>query len=421
MTLKPGYQRTDIPLSRSGEMLEVDGWAFSNTPQEATVEALKGVIDWDRARGVEVSDAAITEPGTLVGCHSSQGYEMRVPGGGTVSTSGLTWVGVHSAHRRRGILTDMIDDHFTRALARGEVVSTLFAAETAIYQRFGYGLACPNYRMSAGRALALREVPDSDDLRIDLENADAEKHGPIIRELLARSTRPGTHATVSDVLIQDLFLDPELWRDGAERLRFACVRDANGPRAFATFVRKGSWEGGEPSGEMTIWTWLALDAAAERRLFSVITDLDLLSKVKARNIALDAPLVMLLEDVRGAHLMLQDNLWVRILDLPKALAARSFAADADVTIEVFDKQLEANNGLWRLRIAGGTAHATKEQSASVMPDVSISMQDLSAAYLGGVTFNALASAELIGGEADAIAALSAAFAGTQMPVSALAF
>ena len=295
MTLKPGYQRTDIPLSRSGEMLEVDGWAFSNTPQEATVEALKGVIDWDRARGVEVSDAAITEPGTLVGCHSSQGYEMRVPGGGTVSTSGLTWVGVHSAHRRRGILTDMIDDHFTRALARGEVVSTLFAAETAIYQRFGYGLACPNYRMSAGRALALREVPDSDDLRIDLENADAEKHGPIIRELLARSTRPGTHATVSDVLIQDLFLDPELWRDGAERLRFACVRDANGPRAFATFVRKGSWEGGEPSGEMTIWTWLALDAAAERRLFSVITDLDLLSKVKARNIALDAPLVMLLE------------------------------------------------------------------------------------------------------------------------------
>ena len=421
MTLKPGYQRTDIPLSRSGEMLEVDGWAFSNTPQEATVEALKGVIDWDRARGVEVSDAAITEPGTLVGCHSSQGYEMRVPGGGTVSTSGLTWVGVHSAHRRRGILTDMIDDHFTRALARGEVVSTLFAAETAIYQRFGYGLACPNYRMSAGRALALREVPDSDDLRIDLENADAEKHGPIIRELLARSTRPGTHATVSDVLIQDLFLDPELWRDGAERLRFACVRDANGPRAFATFVRKGSWEGGEPSGEMTIWTWLALDAAAERRLFSVITDLDLLSKVKARNIALDAPLVMLLEDVRGAHLMLQDNLWVRILDLPKALAARSFAADADVTIEVFDKQLEANNGLWRLRIAGGTAHATKEISASVMPDVSISMQDLSAAYLGGVTFNALASAELIGGEADAIAALSAAFAGTQMPVSALAF
>ena len=421
MTLKSGYQRIDIPLARSEEMLEVDGWAFSNTPQEATIENLQGVIDWDRARGVEVTDAGIAEPGTLVACHSSHGYEMRVPGGGTVTTSGLTWVGVHSAHRRRGILTEMIDDHFTRALARGEVVSTLFAAETAIYQRFGYGLACPNYRMSAGRAPGLREVPDSDDLRIDLENADVDKHGPIIRELLARNTRPGTHATASDVQIRDLFLDPELWRDGAERLRFACVRDANGPRAFATFVRKGSWEGGEPGGEMTVWTWLALDAAAERRLFSVIMDLDLLSKVKARNIALDSPLVMLFDDIRGAHLTLQDNLWVRILDLPKALAARAYAADADVTIEVFDKQLEANNGLWRLRIAGGTAHASKETSASVMPDVSISMQDLSATYLGGVTFHQLANAELIGGDAEAIAALSAAFAGTQLPVSAIAF
>lgn len=419
MTLKSGYQRTDVPFGRSDEMLDVDGWAFASTPQEATVEELKGVIDWDRARGIEVTDAAIATPGTLVACHSSHAYEMRVPGGETVTTSGLTWVGVHSGHRRRGLLTTMIDDHFARALARGEVVSTLYAAETAIYQRFGYGLACPMYRMSGGRAPSLREVPDSDDLRIDLESANAEAHGPIVREVLARNVRPGTHATVSDVMIRDSFLDPELWRDGQERLRFACVRDADGPRAFALFTRKGSWEGGEPSGEMSVYSWCALDAAAERRLFSVIMDLDLLSKVKVRNIAPDSPLVLLLEDVRGAHLGLQDNLWVRLLDIPKALAARSYAADADVTVQIYDKQLPENEGVWRLRISGGSAHASKEEGA--VAEVFVSVQDLSAAYLGGVTINSLAGAGLVGGEPAAIAALSAAFAGDQMPVSALNF
>ena len=52
-------------------MLDVDGWAFSSTPQVATVEELKGVIDWDRARGMEVTDAKLAPVGTLVACHSS--------------------------------------------------------------------------------------------------------------------------------------------------------------------------------------------------------------------------------------------------------------------------------------------------------------------------------------------------------------
>ena len=238
-------------------MLEVDGWAFAGTPQTATVEDLKGVIDWDRARGVEVTDDKWAPAGTLVACHSSHAYEMRLPGGGTIPTSGLTWVGVHSGHRRRGLLTTMIDDHFARALARGEVISTLFAAETQIYQRFGYGLGAPALALDSGRGIELRELPGSDDLRIDFSNADLAIHAPIVRSVLSRSNRPGTHATVSDILMRDIFIDPELWREGGERLRMAVVYDADGPAAFATFSRKGKWENGEPAGELSFWTWAA--------------------------------------------------------------------------------------------------------------------------------------------------------------------
>jgi predicted acetyltransferase len=402
-------------------MLDVDGWAFAGTVQAATVDDLKSVIDWDRARGIEVTDASIAPAGTLVACHSSFAYEMRVPGGGTVATSGLTWVGVHSGHRRRGLLTAMIDDHFARALARGEVVSTLFAAETRIYQRFGYGLGAPTLALNTGRGIDLREIPGSDDLRIDFANADIERHASLVRAVLARCSRPGTHATVDDHLMRDIFIDPELWREGAERLRIAVVYDDEGPAAFATFKRKLEWENGEPGGDLIFWTWAAANAAAERRLFAVVSDLDLMSKVKARNIAPDAPLVHLVKDIRGAHFAMRDNLWVRLLDLPKALAARTYAADANVTVAITDKQLPANDGLWRLRAEDGAIKATKESDAGAPADVTMSIQELSAAYLGGVTIASLANAGLVTGAPDAVAALSAAFAGDMKAASALNF
>jgi len=421
MTLKSGYQAVDIPRERAGEMLEVDGWAFANTAQVATEEELKGVIDWERARGVEVTDPTLGTPGTMVAVHSSHPYEMRVPGGGTVTTTGLTWVGVHSGHRRRGLLTSMIDEHFARGLARGEIVSTLYAAETAIYQRFGYGLACHGFALSTGRGPGLRKLEGSDELRIDLENADIERHASVLRDVLGRVTRPGAHATVSDPLMRDMFLDPELWREGAERLRVAVVHDEQGPAAFATFNRKAEWENGEPGGTLNVWTWAAATAAAERRLFSVILDLDLLSKVKARNFSGDDPLMFLLDDIRGAHFTLRDNIWVRLLDLPKALAARTYSADAEVLVQVADPQLPDNAGLWRVRISGGSADVSKESADGASPDLTLTIQDLGAAYLGGVTLSSLAKAGLVTGAPGSIAALSAAFAGDEKPVSPLSF
>ncbi|MGC4174211.1 GNAT family N-acetyltransferase [Demequina sp.] len=418
MTQESPFRPVDIPFERSTELLEVDGWAFSNTPQVATEDDLKSVIDWDRARGMELADSSLGEPGTLVAVRSSHPYDMRVPGGGTVATSGLTWVGVHPGFRRRGLLTQMIDDHFSRALARGEVVSTLYAAETAIYQRFGYGAGCTSFFYSGGKGPELREVAGADDLRIDLENADVAQHAEAVRHVLARITRPGAHATIGDPLMRDLFLDPELWREGAEKLRIAVVHDADGPAAFAIFTRKLGWSNGSPDGEFSMWTWAAATGAAERRLLSVVLDLDLLAKVKMRNIAADDPFVLQLKDIRTAQFTVRDNLWVRLLDVPKALAARGYRADADVTVEITDKQLPDNAGVWRIAISGGEAHVTRTDAPA---DVQIPIQELGAAYLGGVTIAALERAGLVTGRPDAVAALSSALAGDQLPMSNVSF
>lgn len=416
-----GYERVDVGEARADEMIDVDGWAFAGTVEDEVRPAFKGVLDWTRSRGIAITDDARGPVGALVAAHSSFPYEMRVPGGGTIETSGLTFVGVHSGHRRRGLLTEMIDDHFTRSLARGELVSTLFAAEPAIYQRFGYGLACPALTLTLPRAAALRPLAGAADLRIDLENADIDRHGPAIAAVLARSQRPGAQATVPEPMMRDVFIDPPQWRQGKERLRIAVVHDADGPAAFATFARKGDWGDAGPAGKNEVHQWAAVSAEATHRLFSVVADLDLMTSTRVPNVPRDAALVHLLLDVRAATPRLSDNLWVRLLDVPRALAARQYRADADVLLRLTDARMPANEGLWRVRIGGGSALVSAETRADALPDVDLAVQELSAAYLGGVTLAELAAAGLVTGDAEAIRQLSCAFQSDEAPVSPLNF
>jgi len=399
-------------------MLAVAGWAFIFTIKHEDLPAIAEAVPWGRARGIEVTAAERGEPGTLVACHASESYPLRVPGGRDVTVSGLMWVGVHQGHRRRGLLKEMMADHFERSLARGEVVSTLFAAEPEIYQRFGYGLACAALNVTLGRGVALRELEGAADLRIDLLDADRERDAPAVAEVLRREGRPGTPMELPDSIAADLFLDVENWRDGAERKRIAIVHDELGPAAFATFARKSKWGDGGPSGTTSVHQWASATAAATHRLFSVVTDLDLTGETSVGNVALDHPLVYLLTNPRSPLPRRNDNLWVRILDVKRALEGRGYAGDADFTVRIADSQLPGNDGVWRVTIAGGSALVTRAEEEA---DFSLSIQELSAAYLGGVTLAELACAGLVTGDSDAIAAASRALRGEVAPVSAINF
>ena len=68
-------------------------------------------------------------------------FDTLVPGGVWLPTSGVTRVGVLSTHRRRGLLRAMMTRLLTEAADRGQVLASLRASETRIYQRFGFALA----------------------------------------------------------------------------------------------------------------------------------------------------------------------------------------------------------------------------------------------------------------------------------------
>jgi predicted acetyltransferase len=414
--LPAGYRLVDVPETRKDEFLEVDrlAFAFDTTPETDALVPLTFV--WDRAQAVEDPE------GALAAVHASYAHQMPVPGT-SIACSGLTWVGARPDQRRRGLLTAMIESHFTRSLARGEPVSALFAAEHAIYGRYGYGSAADDVRVKISRGAALRDVPGTDELTVRFATADVAKHSALVADLhrAAGAGRPGWITRDTDAWRTRMLVDPPAWRDGGEPLRIATVHDATGaPRAYALFRRKENWAEGGPAGVVRIREAVALDAAATHRLWSFLLDLDLTATVEGPMLPVDDALLHLLVDPRAVVPKVNDNLWVRLLDLPVALAGRRYAAPVDVVLDVRDERLPANAGRWRLitddRDADGT-YAAVVTRADGPADLRLDVRELGAAYLGGRSLAAQGRAGLVVEEtAGALQSAAAAFLWPVAPV-----
>ena len=105
-------------------------FAFEAKPEDFEVAGRRG---YDRA-------IAAVDDGTIVAASNVFPFEMTVPGG-TVLMGGLTAVAVMPTHRRRGVLTAMTRLAHDQMREREEPVAGLWAAESSIYGRFGYGVA----------------------------------------------------------------------------------------------------------------------------------------------------------------------------------------------------------------------------------------------------------------------------------------
>ncbi len=388
-SLPAGYRRTDIPQTRHADLIRIDTWAFPTATSDETLLTFPVTLDWDRARGVETDD------GELVAIHASYRYQAFPVPGTRTSVSGLTWVGVHPGHRRRGLLSTMIEDHFARSLERGEAVSALFAAEPGIYGRFGYGLAATSLRMRLPRRAPLRDVPGAAALRVRIERLDPDRHGPLMQAVHGRVDRPGwvTRESANQLTAWTADLEPN--RGGAESLRIAIVGDDETDataRGYALFRRKDEWKDEGPRGIVRVREAVAQDAATARALWGVLLDLDLMATVEVGLLATDDPLWFLLVDPRAALPAVSDNLWVRLLDVPTALAARRYSAPVDVVLDVTDARLPGNHGAWRVVGGPDSAGVTRSDQPA---DLALDVRELASAYLGGVSLEALASAGLV--------------------------
>lgn len=399
MTLSEGYRFTRLDdRSRLEPVLRLDAWAFPTDVRLEDLLAVEHPIPWGRTWAVEHDGARNGELAAMYGAYALR--EFPVPGA-EAPCGWLTWVGVHPAHRRRGILREMIAHHFADCLERGEALSGLNAAEAGIYGRFGYGMAASQVSLTIPRGAELRPVPGADALAVELEEWDPARHGDEIAALHrayarvpAGIGRPGWASWETPELRRAEDQDPPQLHRGRETQRLLIVRGPDGaPRGYARFRRKSAWSRNNADGTVQLRDAVALDAAAAHRLWSVLVDLDLMARVETGPLPVDDPILSLLVDARGAMPVTNDLQWIRILDLPRALSERRYAAPVDVVLEVTDALLPRNAGRWRVRAeAHGAAQVSRSEAE---PDLALDIRELGAVHLGAVSLAALAQAGLV--------------------------
>ena len=74
----------------------------------------------------------------VVGSLGCFDFDMTIPGG-AIPCAGTTWVTVAPTHRRQGVLRAMMRAHLDEAVEHGDAIAALWASDSAIYGRFGYG------------------------------------------------------------------------------------------------------------------------------------------------------------------------------------------------------------------------------------------------------------------------------------------
>jgi predicted acetyltransferase len=355
-------------------------------PEAAAVES--GVLEFDRT-------IAAVDGAEIVGTATSYSFTLTVPGAST-RAAGISEVSVRPSYRRRGILTAMMRHQLGDARSHGEAIAILFASESGIYARYGFGLASWHLRLQitrgdgalrAGAALGQAASPS---LRA-VQPAQA-------REELARvyaTALPGRPGMVArdDRWWDCVLADPPALRDGMSPLHCLLAEDATGPVGYALYRTKPSWQDGIAAGTLRLRELVATDPPVIAALWSDLLGRDLVGEVVAPSRPIDDPLLAMLADPRRAHPAVSDALWVRLIDLPSALCQRRYATGIDVVLDVIDPDLPDNAGRWRLHsggpVDGGEAVCERTSRPA---DVLLTVQAAAAAYLGGASLGQLAGA-----------------------------
>jgi predicted acetyltransferase len=265
--------------------------------------------------------------------------------------------------------------------ARGDLVAYLWASESTIYGRFGYGLASQIGGMKLARDRASFAQPFVPRGRVRLvDREEAARTFPALYDQV-RLQRPGMFSRNQAWWETRKLLDDPARRQGSPMNRALLELDGR-PAGYALYRVQQDWHHGFSKGSVTIVEAVTPTPEATRELWRWLLDFDWTSEFVADLLPLDHPLFLLLAEPRRMLFTLNDGVWVRLLDVGAVLSARSYSGGDAIVLEVSDELLPENAGRWRIRASG----AERTDAAA---DLKLDITGLGTVYLGGFGFGDL--------------------------------
>lgn len=352
-------------------------FAWEPKPEELEIERKR--FEFERS-------VAAFDDGKLIGTGANLTFHMNVPGGDRIDAGGVTMIGVLPSHRRRGVLTGMMSELLDDSRRREEPVSILWASESSIYGRFGYG----NTTRHADRvvekthALLRSEIDAPGSVRL-IDKEEALQVMPKVYEQ-AVARYPGMIERTQkewEISLADL----ESWRSGYTANRFALYEEDGVARGYARYRLKEEWKEGHAQNTLDANSVIGVDDAAAMGLWRFLFGIDLIKTIRARHRPLRDPLAHMLTDPRRMSFKVVEGIWARILDVPAALEARRYAVEGSLTIGITGPDDVA--GVYRLEGGPDGASCTRVDGD---PDLTMSVSTLGMRYLGDHDFASLTGA-----------------------------
>jgi predicted acetyltransferase len=335
--------------------------------------------------------------------------DLTLPGGSALPMWAISGVTVAATHRRRGLARTMLEGELRTAASAGVAVAGLTVSEATIYGRYGFAPAtfAADWRLVTARTRFTGPRPAG---RLDyLDRGALAAELPVLHERV-RLSRPGE--------IQPW---PGLWRrlagvlpeqENVATLRAVRWRDPAGTTRGLVVYRLVEDEKDYAHHTLEVVHLLTDGPDADAALWRFLLEHDLVSVVNAPLRAVDEPLRWMIADQRGATETRGEHGWLRVLDVPAALGARTYGAPGSRVLRVRD-DLGFADGTFLLDVAAdGSARVT---ATATEPHAEVGAGALASILLGGVRPSTLRGAGLIAASEAVAADLDVAFASPRTP------